>query len=141
MNSKFWYWYKHKHITFILTYEWISKQIYVILWGFTLDIWLVIRQKCESQNGCFGKTNIFYPLIRTCACAYQGVKTVRFSENLTCFVFLKHPFSDLPFCLITDYLNLNKKQNKKKHLIQQYQLPYRFMQNDLLCKRKIIYYS
>ena len=38
----------------------------------------------------FRKTNIFYPLIRTCA--YQGVKNVRFSENLTCFVFLKHPF-------------------------------------------------
>ena len=25
-----------------------------------------------------------------------------FSENLACFVFLKHPFWDSPFCLITD---------------------------------------
>ena len=25
-------------------------------------------------------------------CAYQGVRNVRFSENLSCFVFLKHPF-------------------------------------------------
>ena len=25
-----------------------------------------------------------------------------FSENSTCFVFLKHPFWDSPFCLITD---------------------------------------
>ena len=25
-------------------------------------------------------------------CAYQGVRNVRFSEYLTCFVFLKHPF-------------------------------------------------
>ena len=27
---------------------------------------------------------------------------VRFSENLMCFVFMKHPFWDSPFCLITD---------------------------------------
>ena len=26
------------------------------------------------------------------ACAYQGVRNVRFSENLACFVFLKYPF-------------------------------------------------
>ena len=25
-------------------------------------------------------------------CAYQMVRNVRFSENLACFVFLKHPF-------------------------------------------------
>ena len=37
---------------------------------------------------------------------YQGVKNVHFSENLTCFVFLKHPFWDSPFCLITDELFL-----------------------------------
>ena len=36
------------------------------------------------------------------ACAYQGVRNIRFSENLACFVFLKQPFLDLPFCLITD---------------------------------------
>ena len=48
----------------------------------------------------FRKTNISYSLIRTRA--YQGVRNVRFSENLACFVFLKHPFWDSPFCLITD---------------------------------------
>ena len=42
----------------------------------------------------FRKTNISY--------SHQGVRNVRFSENLTCFVFLKHPFWDSPFCLITD---------------------------------------
>ena len=36
--------------------------------------------------------------------AYQGVRNVRFSWNLTCFVFLKQPFWDSPFCLITDEL-------------------------------------
>ena len=48
----------------------------------------VIRQKGESQNGCFKKTkhakfsakmNIFNPLTRTRTFAYQGVKNVRFS--------------------------------------------------------------
>ena len=46
----------------------------------------VIRQKGESQNGCF-------------------------SENLTSFVFLKHPFWDLPFCLVTDEVWHFKKAN------------------------------
>ena len=32
----------------------------------------------------------------------KGVKNVRFSENLACFVFLKHPFWDSLFYLITD---------------------------------------
>ena len=50
----------------------------------------------------FQKTNISYPLIRTRTCAYQGVRNVRFSENLACFVFLKHPFWDSSFCLITE---------------------------------------
>ena len=40
----------------------------------------------------FRKTNFSYPLIRTRTCAYQGVRNVRFSENLANFVFLKHPF-------------------------------------------------
>ena len=64
----------------------------------------VIRQKGESQNRCVKKTKhakfsekrtISYPLIRTC---------IHFSENLVCFVFLRHPFWDSPFCLITDEL-------------------------------------
>ena len=73
----------------------------------------VIRQKGESQNGCFKKnkarqifrkTNISYPQIRTRTCAYPGVRNVRFSENLACFDFFKHPFWDSHFCLITDEL-------------------------------------
>ena len=41
--------------------------------------------------------------------AYQGVRNVRFSENLACFVFLLPPFWDSPFCLITDELLTIKK--------------------------------
>ena len=48
-------------------------------------------------------TNIFYPLIRTCV---SGGKNVDFSENLACFIFLKYPFWDQPFCLITDEMKI-----------------------------------
>ena len=63
----------------------------------------VIRQKGESQNGCFKKIKhakfskkrtFLTPLIRTGTCAYQGVRNVRSSENLASCVFLKHPFWD-----------------------------------------------
>ena len=48
-----------------------------------------IRQKSESQNGCFKKTkHARFSEKRTYT--YQGVRSVRFSENLACFVFLKH---------------------------------------------------
>ena len=54
----------------------------------------VIRQKGEISKRVFQekkahqilrKTNIFYPLIRTRTCAYQGVQNVRFSENWRAF--------------------------------------------------------
>ena len=72
----------------------------------------VIRQKGEISKQVFQdnkirqifrKTNISYPLI---TCAYQGVRNVRFSKNLTCFVFLKHPFLESLFCLITYKLTI-----------------------------------
>ena len=61
----------------------------------------VIRSKGESQNGCFKKTKhvkffekqiFFTPLIRT----RRGLKSVRFLENLTCFVFLERTLTLLP---------------------------------------------
>ena len=55
----------------------------------------------------FRKTNISYPMIRT-RCAYQEIRNVRFSENCACFVFLKEPFWDSPFCLITDEYIMEK---------------------------------
>ena len=71
----------------------------------------VIKQKGESQNECSKKTkhakfpkNDYFLSHFLRSCAYQGVKNVRFSENLSCFVFLKYPFWDSPFCLITDEL-------------------------------------
>ena len=64
---------------------WISKRVF--------------QENKSSQ--IFRKTNFSYPLKRTCPCAFQVVRNVRFSENLACFV-LKHPFWDSPFCLTTD---------------------------------------
>ena len=57
----------------------------------------VIRQKGESQKGCFNKKQSMpnFPksehFLRT-KYAYQRVRNARFPENLACFVFLKHPF-------------------------------------------------
>ena len=44
----------------------------------------------------FREANISYPI--------RIVRNVRFSENLACFVFLKHQLWDSHFCLITDEL-------------------------------------
>ena len=56
-----------------------------------------VFQENEARQ-IFRKTDIPYPMIRTCA--YQGVRNFHFSENLTCFVFLKHLFWDSPFGLL-----------------------------------------
>ena len=72
----------------------------------------VIRQKCESQNGCFKKPKHakfsekqkfftpWYTHVRTHT--YQEVRNFSFSEYLAGFVILKHPYWDSPFSLITD---------------------------------------
>ena len=59
----------------------------------------VFQENKARQN--VRKTNI------SLTCAYQVVRNVRFWENLACFNFLKHPFSDSPFCLITEDLLSN----------------------------------
>ena len=69
----------------------------------------VIRQKGKFQNGCFKKTKHakfsekrtfltpWYAHVRVCI---RGVRKVRFSENLACFVFLKHCFEIRAFALL-----------------------------------------
>ena len=70
----------------------------------------VIRQKGESQNGCFKKTkhvkfsektNISTPLIGTRTCAYQGVRNVCFFGKFGVFCFLETPV--LRFALLSYY--------------------------------------
>ena len=81
--------------------------------GVLNNISSIIRQKAESQNGCFKKTkhvkfcektNISKPwtFLKHVRVRISGLEMFVFSENLTCFIFLKHPFWDSPFCLITD---------------------------------------
>ena len=66
----------------------------------------------------FQKTIISYPLVHfLCACGYQGVKNVRFSENLACFVFLKHSFWDSAFYLFTDEIKQFEKVFCNTYLI------------------------
>ena len=69
-----------------------------------------IRQKGEFQNWCCKKTKhakfsekrAFLTSWYACTSAYQGIRIVLFSENLACFIFLKHPFWDLSFCPVTE---------------------------------------
>ena len=64
---------------------------------------LVLRQKVESQNKCFKKTkHAKFSEKRTFLTTRYA--HARFSENLTCFVFLKHRFWDSLICLITNKL-------------------------------------
>ena len=48
-----------------------------------------VSKKRSTPN--FPKNEHFLPS-DTYTCAYQGVRKVRFSESLACFVFSKHPF-------------------------------------------------
>ena len=66
---------------------------------------LGIRQKGESQNGCFKKAKqAKISEKQTFLTPNQEVRNFCFSEILACFAFLKNPFRDLPFCLIIDEL-------------------------------------
>ena len=86
----------------------------------TIHISSVIRQKGESQNGCFkknkarqfsGKRTFLNP------CAYQGVRNVRFLDNLACSVFVET--SVLRFTLLPYYRRfvVLSKVNRKTSLI------------------------
>ena len=52
---------------------------------------------------------LIFHLNRQQTYAYQGVRN--FSENLACFVFLRNPFWDSPFRLITDNIKLTMWTN------------------------------
>ena len=67
------------------------------------------RFKKNKARLIFRKTNNY------CPCAYEGERNVRFSENLACLVFLKHPSWDSPFCLITDEVYIRRAQVFQPH--------------------------
>ena len=91
--------------TFTIKTTWVTKAILLFIWKL-----LVIRQKRESQNGCFKKTKhakfsekwtfltLWYAHVRTCA--YQGVRNVRFFGKLGVLCFLETlvlTFAFLPY--------------------------------------------
>ena len=67
----------------------------------------------QSQNGCFKKVkHVKFSGKRTFFSLYQGLKNVRFSDNLTCIVFLKDPFWDWASALLpTTYGNIRGKNS------------------------------
>ena len=75
-----------------------------------------IGNKAKGQISKQGLQNISYLLIHTRTCAHEGVRNIRFSENLTSFVFLKHSFWDSPFHLITDEFTRKLKAKLKSFL-------------------------
>ena len=76
-----------------------------------------VSRKQGTPN--FPKNEHFLPAdTRTRTFAYQALRNVRFSENLACFVFLKHLFWVLPFCLITNELIYSDKTFKLQELIE-----------------------
>ena len=84
---------------------WRLKKSHLV--GNKAKVWIskrVLQEKKAHQ--ILQKTSISYPLKRTQARAYKAVRNVRFSENLTCFVFLWHKFWDLPFSLTTGDLEI-----------------------------------
>ena len=82
------------------------------MWKITDYISSVIRRKGDCQNGCYKKKHVEFLEKRTFLTTwYEHMgKNVRFLENLTCFVFLQHPFWDSPICLVADDLYKKIKQ-------------------------------
>ena len=82
----------------------------------------IIKQKGRISKRVFQENKAPQIFRKTdISCAYQGARNVRFLENWACVVFLKHPFWDSPFCLITDALQirlehtLTQKFNSIRH--------------------------
>ena len=93
---------------FIHTF-WIFLETFIVFIGWEKQYKRWISKRVLHRNkACqiFWKTITSYPppLICTYTCAYQGVRNIHFSGNFVCFVFLKHPFWDSPFCLINEKL-------------------------------------
>ena len=112
-----WIWWQLKRImacrSLLRTFRNIYSGVLLRKWltifqkkSFVIDLWQGLRFVGNKAKGRFSKwvfqenkarqifqkTNITYPLICTQTCVYQGVRNVRFSKNLTYFVFSKYLF-------------------------------------------------
>ena len=73
-----------------------------------------ISRKQSAPN--FPKDKYFLPPDTHTYLCESGRGDVRFSENLARFVFLKHPFRDSPFCIITNALLIRKTDHINTNL-------------------------
>ena len=66
----------------------------------------------KTKHGKFSEKRTFFtPWYAHAIFVCVRTRNVRFSENLACFVSLKHPFWDSPFYLITDDLSFDVWQS------------------------------
>ena len=90
---------------------WSGNGTEIILWVFHV-FWETAHEVTLSFLQFVGnkaKGRIWKQVFQEKQSTYQRVGNVCFSENLACFVFLKHPFWDSPFCLITEELFVSKR--------------------------------
>ena len=68
--------------------------------------WILASNKAKGKisKRVFHENETRQILRNTYVCVSGGKRCSFFSENSTCFVFLKHPFWDSPFCFITNEL-------------------------------------
>ena len=89
------------------------------IWEPAKHPWLSFFMKTVKNNyfqeQLFSQKSILIDRIRR----YQEVRNARFSENLVCFVFLKHSFWDSPFYLITDEM-FDKIFNTPQHNVGEF---------------------
>ena len=74
----------------------------IINFSFLLSLWKVFVNKIKDRKSktiSIKFSNYLFPWIAVESLWEIGIKNVRFSENLECFVFLKHLFWDSPFWL------------------------------------------
>ena len=97
-------WFKNKLMNYlgwfliIRQYLFITRQLLV---GKKVkgQIWKSVLQENKACQ-IFRKTNISYPLIRKCTCAFQGVRNVCFSKILAGFFSCNTRFEIRPFALL-----------------------------------------
>ena len=92
-----------------------------ILHNGNIRLWYIVGNKAKGRiSKRVFQENKACQIFRKTTISYQGVRNVCFSENLACFVFFKYPFSDSPFCLITDdmWLVLHGSLNPTNYRVQ-----------------------
>ena len=69
-----------------------------------LDCLKTVQRTNLKARQIYRKTNIYYLLLRTRACAYHWVRNVLFWKIWFALFSCNTPFSDLPVCLIADII-------------------------------------